>query len=634
MKVSFPMRLLGLQGTPLLISFVMAFSLVKVQAGELFIDAENFDHKGGWVVDPQFMDQMGSSYLMAHGMGAPVEDARTVVDFPSPGEYVVFVRTFNWTSPWYEGEGPGRFQLLVDGTAVGLPLGTTGKRWHWQRAGEVSIQETRVELSLRDLTGFNGRCDAIYFTRRDKPPPDDLVALSRFRRRQPGMPGKPEKAGNFDLVVVGGGIAGSAAAVTAARLGLQVALIQDRPVLGGNNSSEIRVGSTGLLKQEPYPALGDVVKLLVPSQPPGNALPPERYEDEKILAVVMAEPNISLFMNHRAFAVDMRGNRIRSVTARHTKTGQELSFTAKLFADCTGDGTIGYLAGADYRMGRESRYEFGEKRAPEIADKQTMGSSVLWYSTEEETPVPFPVFQYGLNFSDETVEKIRKSFWYWEVGFDLDQIKDAEKVRDYALLVILSNWSYLKNFSSVKEEYANSRLDWVGYVAGKRESRRLLGDMILKEQDVVDQVIYPDASVATTWTIDLHYPHPRNTEHFPGQEFISIARHEAIDPYPIPYRCFFSRNVENLFMAGRNISVTHIALGTIRVQNTTGMMGEVVGMAAAVCKHHNTTPRGVYTDHLASLIALMQIGAGRPWEQTEEYNLGVINRSRTPRNSK
>ena len=213
--------------------------------------------------------------------------------------------------------------------------------------------------------------------------------------------------------------------------------------------------------------------------------------------------------------------------------------------------------------------------------------------------------------------------WTWETGMNLDQITDFERIRDYGLLVVYSNWSYLKNFSSVKEDYRNRRLAWVAYIAGKRESRRLLGDFILKEQDITNYVIYPDATAPTSWTIDLHYPDPENSKYFPGQEFKSIAVHKKIHPYPIPYRCYYSRNVDNLFMAGRNISVTHVALGTVRVMRTTGMMGEVVGMAASIAVKHNTTPRGVYQHHLDELKSLMEKGVGKyEIENTQDYNLG------------
>ncbi|WP_313381325.1 FAD-dependent oxidoreductase [Proteiniphilum saccharofermentans] len=606
----------------LVLLFAIVANMVIAQSASLLVEAENFSKKGGWVVDQQFMDLMGSPYLMAHGMGVPVADAEMSVEFPATGKYDVYVRTFNWTSPWYEGEGPGKFQLRLNGEKVGSVLGCTGNEWYWQKAGKVDIKKKENVITLHDLTGFNGRVDAIYFTRDNIPPPNESETLAQFRKQLLNIPGEPQKAGEFDLVVVGGGVAGTTAAISAARLGLKVALIQDRPVLGGNNSSEVRVHLGGRIKVEPYPALGDVVKEIGPSRG-GNAQPADYYEDEKKMQMVLAEENISLFTNYRAFAVKTEGSSITEVQARHIETSEELSFTAPLFADCTGDGTIGFLAGADYAMGRESRDEFGEPTAPETPDKMTMGSSVQWYSAEEKQPVGFPVFQYGVEFNDESAKQVTMGEWTWETGMNYDQINEFERIRDYGLLVVYSNWSWLKNFSAEKEKYNNRKLDWVAYVAGKRESRRLLGDHILREQDLTDFVIYPDASAPTTWTIDLHYPDPKNTEHFPENEFLSIAVHKPIHPYPIPYRCLYSRNIDNLFMAGRNISVTHVALGTIRVMRTTGIMGEVVGMAASVAAKNNTNPRGVYNNHLNELKKLMEKGVGKyDVEDMQNYNLG------------
>ncbi len=589
----------------------------------LLIEAESFQNKGGWVVDQQFMDLMGSSYLMAHGLGTPVSDATTTVNFAKTGKYTVFVRTYNWTSPWTSKEGPGKFQLKVNGKVLNNKvLGTKNSTWEWQEVGKVKINSKTVTIGLHDLTGFNGRCDAIYFTMDNVLPPNEPEALTAFRKKKLGLPEVVPSAGKFDLVVVGGGVAGTAAALTAARQGLKVALIQDRPVLGGNNSSEVRVHLGGRINLDPYPKLGDVVNEIAPLKE-GNAQPADHYEDEKKLEMVNAESNISLFLNFRAFKVEKEGKNIKTVFAKHIETADELSFSAPLFADCTGDGTIGYLAGADFAMGREGKADFNEPTAPEKADKMTMGSSVQWYSTEGDKNYDFPEFNYGVDFNETNAQKVTMGEWTWETGMNFDQIFDFERIRDYGMLVVYSNWSFLKNKSSFKEEYKNRYLDWVAYIAGKRESRRLIGDKVLTEQDITDFVIYPDASAPTSWTIDLHYPDPQNTEHFPGAEFKSIALHKAIHPYPIPYRCFYSRNVDNLFMAGRNISVTHVALGTVRVMRTTGMMGEVVGMAASVAAKNNTTPRGVYQEYLGELQRLMTEGAGKyNIENLQNYNLG------------
>ena len=595
------------------------------QAADLLVEAESFSNKGGWVVDQQFMDLMGSPYLLAHGMGVPVEDATTEVTFPKRGEYYVYVRTYNWTAPWRQGEGPGRFTLSVGEEKISQVLGCEGTAWMWQEVGKVSVKEKKTVIRLHDLTGFDGRCDAIYFTtKKGDVPPSDLAELDAFRRKALHLPDKVPSAGTYDLVVVGAGIAGMSAAVSAARLGCNVALINDRPVVGGNNSSEIRVHLGGRIEMGPYKELGGLQKEFGPEKG-GNAQPAATYEDQKKLDWLAREERVSLFLNYRVIGVEKEDDRIVAVTAKHIENGSELRFEAPLFSDCTGDGTVGYLAGADYRMGRESREEFGESIAPEKADKMTMGASVQWYSVETDGPSTFPEFDYGIEFTDESCERVTMGEWTWETGMNFDQIKDFERIRDYGMLVIYSNWSYLKNRLKGNDLYRNRQLGWVAYMAGKRESRRLLGDYILKEDDLTKHVAHEDASFTTTWSIDLHRPDPKNSRYFPNQEFKAVTTHILIYPYPVPYRCLYSRNVENLFMAGRNISVTHVALGTVRVMRTTGMMGEVVGMAASLCKKYDTTPRGVYRYHLNDLKALMKEGVNeKGLPNNQQYNEGGI----------
>ena len=599
-----------------LITLLLLLSLGTVRAADLFVEAESFSHKGGWVVDQQFMDLMGSPYLLAHGMGEPVDDAYTEVTFPEKGEYYVYVRTYNWTSPWKKGEGPGKFSLSVGGKKLASPLGTEGTAWMWQVAGKVSVKNLRTVVKLHDLTGFDGRCDAIYFTTEEgRIPPSDMKQLEAFRRKAQGFPDEAPLAGQYDLVVVGAGIAGMSAAVSAARLGCKVALINDRPVIGGNNSSEIRVHLGGRIEEGVYKELGGLQKEFGPEKG-GNAQPAENYEDQKKLDWLANEKNVTLFLNYRAIGVTKDGNKITSVTARHIESGKEQKFEAPLFSDCTGDGTIGYLAGADFRMGREAKSEFGESIAPEKADKMTMGASVQWYSVDNGR---------SSEFNDKNCEKVLMGEWTWETGMNLDQIKDFERIRDYGMLVVYSNWSYLKNQMKENTQYRNRKLGWVAYVAGKRESRRLMGDYILKEDDITKNVTHEDASFATTWSIDLHWQDPANSAHFPGNEFKAVTKHILIHPYPVPYRCLYSRNIDNLFMAGRNISVTHVALGTVRVMRTTGMMGEVVGMAASLCKKYGVEPRKVYQSYLEELKVLMKEGVNKKGlPNNQRYNEGGI----------
>ena len=597
--------------------------IYSAKAADILVEAESFTHKGGWVVDQQFMDQMGSPYLLAHGMGVPVEDAYTEVTFPKEGKYYVYVRTFNWTSPWKKGEGPGQFGLYVNDKKIASKLGTQGSSWCWQPAGKIYVKDMKTEIRLRDYTGFDGRCDALYFTTKEgQLPPADVEPLNEFRKKMLNISQVAPSAGEYDLVVIGGGVAGLSAAVSASRLGCKVALVHDRPILGGNNSSEVRVHLGGRIEAGPYKELGNLQKEFGPLQG-GNAKPAHFYEDYKKMEIVKNEKNISLFANYHAIKVEMAGRRIVSITAKHNESGKELKFNSSIFADCTGDGTIGFWAGADYRMGRESREEFGEKTAPEVADKMTMGASVQWYSVEEKKSSDFPEFSYGVEFNEKNFEDVTMGEWTWETGMNYDQINQFERIRDYGLLVIYSNWSFIKNHLKENQRYANRKLGWVAYVSGKRESRRLMGDYILKEDDLRKYVFHEDGTAATTWTVDLHYPNRDNTRNFPGNEFKSISTHIKIHPYPIPYRCLYSRNVDNLFMAGRNISVTHVALGTVRVMRTTGMMGEIVGMAAKICKDHQVQPRKVYQKYLPELKALMKEGVGKKGlPNNQKYNMG------------
>ncbi len=606
----------------LIILFLLVVSW-QLNAKDLLVEAESFTNKGGWVVDQQFMDLMGSPYLMAHGLGSPVKDATTEVTFPETGVYYIYARTYNWTSPWSDKAGPGKFCLSVGGKKLSTVLGDTGSEWMWQEVGKVTIKNVRTQIALHDLTGFNGRCDAIYFTtEQGNVPPSTLDELSAFRREALNLPDVTPTAGTYDLVVIGGGIAGMCAGISAARLGCKVALINDRPVLGGNNSSEIRVHLAGRIEAAPYTNLGNLLKEFAPSRG-GNAQPADYYEDEKKMEAIFKEENITLYANYRAIGVEKKGNEIQAVIAKQIESGKELRFEAPLFSDCTGDGTIGYLAGADFRMGREGQSEFYESTAPAQPDAMTMGASVQWYSADNRKPTSFPLFEYGVTFTEQSCEKETMGEWTWETGMFLDQINDFEHIRDYGMLVVFSNWSFLKNKLKGNQSYRNLQLDWVAYLAGKRESRRLLGDYIAKEEDLTKHMVQEDATATATRAIDLHYPDPENTKYFPGKEFKSIAEFLQIYGYPIPYRCLYSRNVDNLFMAGRNISVTHIVLGSVRVMRTTAMMGEVVGMAASICKEQGVKPRGVYHYHLDELKKRMQEGVGeRGLPNNQRYNEG------------
>lgn len=598
--------------------------------------ATRFNDKGDWTLEQQFVLQMGSSYLMAHGLGTPLaKDAKTEINIPEDGDYRLWVRTKNWTAFWSEGKTPGIFQVLVDGKADPSEFGI-GKtpldvksgidfpddidtsrearaeraQWYWQKGETYHLTKGSHSIALHDLMGLDGRCDAIILTSTDDVPGDSLEDYRALREALLG-PGKPEDKGNYDLVVIGAGMSGLCAAIAAARLGLKVALVQDRYILGGNNSSEVRVGLGGQINMPPYPSLGYILNEIGPDRI-GNARGAHHYQDWKKWDVIAAEPNISLFAGYTVVNAEMKDGKIVAVTAVEATNQNLIRISGNLFSDCTGDANLAVMAGAATMMGREARSEFGETLAPEKADDFTMGVSIEWYCEDWNTPCSFPdSVDWGLKLDEDTVEPVHRANWYWEVGMRDDQIADAEKIRDYGMYVAYSTFSYCKNRLAKKEDWECTHLTWVSHVSGKRESRRIVGDLILREQDLTRPIPYEDGTCTTTWRIDQHYPMEKNSADYPGEEWMSYGKLMPIDPYAIPYRCLYSRDVPNLFMAGRDISVTHVALGSVRVMRTCAMMGEVVGMAAAVCCRRGAMPRDVYTTWFQDLVELMKKGTGR-----------------------
>ena len=588
----------------LLLGFVAALA---AHADTVLIEAESFDDWGGWVNNTQFMDQMGSPYLLAHGLGKPVADARTKF-VVAGGRYNVWVRTKNWTSFWHPDIGAGTFNLIINGEKLPNLLGCQGKgEWLWVKADDVTLKGGKNTLALHDCDGFDGRVDAIVFTTEVNP-----FAFLNNPRRPSCVPAiKSLNFPRYDVVVVGGGVAGICAAISSARLGLKTALIHDRPVLGGNNSSEVRVHLGAYANLPPYPRLGDVLAEFSPKSG-GNAREASVYEDDLKMKVVKETKGLDLYLNqHVNGVVTNSEGRITAVVAQDTRKGGLQNFEGSWFVDCTGDGNLGFAAGADFRMGREAKSETNEPDAPEKADMITMGASVQWYAGKADGDAAFPVRPWMLKTINEAnCSPHLRGDWWWEAGLGRDQIAEGEYIRDYGLLVAFSNWAFVKNGYSKKAEFADKELKWVAYNAGRRESRRLLGDFILDQNHLRAKDFQPDGTCATTWTIDLHLPKTARESKFEGEPYQSNSLNEKIWPYPIPYRCLYSRNVPNLFMAGRDISVTHIALGTTRLMRTHGMMGEVVGMAASICKKHGCNPRDVYTTHLDELKELMTKGVG------------------------
>ena len=585
---------------------------LTASAQTVFIEAESLASHGGWKLDTAFTNIVGSPYLLAHGLGKPVADAQGTAKIPSAGEYRVWVRTKDWVGHWNAPGSPGRFQLIVNGQPLATEFGAKGAEWHWQDGGKVTLAAGEAKIALHDLTGFNGRCDAIVLTKDNGTPPDAAQGLAAYRNSF-NNPNGPEDVGEYDLVVVGGGYGGLGAALSGARQSLKIAFIQDRFVLGGNGSSEIGVWAMGGTTRGKYPHLGEIIEEIADRSPdsPGRI---DSFGDELKEKVVRAEKNISLFLGHFATGVVMDGNRIAAVKAIDVKTGRERVFRAKFVADTTGHGWVGAYAGAEYRTEPNKR----------------MGMSNMWFYQDAATPVAWPATPWALPLALGDFPLLQKSSsklddkpfmkaeWFWESGFDKDPIKDLEYIRDWNLRAMYGAFSALKN-GEQKDKYALADLKWASHVGGPRESRLLTGDIILTKEDIVSRKDFADGCVPTTWDIDLHYAREQYAKKFPDNPFISRAAFGYINAsgkhvvavdrrngYPLPYRLFYSKNIDNLFMAGRHISVTHEALGTVRVMRTIGMMGEVVGKAAYLAVREKTNPRGVYQEHLPALIKLME----------------------------
>ena len=597
--------LLGLTGFAALVGHAAT-------ADTVFLEAESLASHGGWKLDTAFTNIVGSPYLLAHGLGKPVADATGTVRIPAAGEYRVWVRTKDWVAHWKAPGTPGRFQLIVNGQPVAVEFGNQGAEWHWQAGGKVTLPAGEVKLALHDLTGFAGRADAILFSKDAAFTPPEGEALVAARSKW-NSPQGPEDQGEFDLVVVGGGYGGLGAALSGARQSLKVAFLQDRFVLGGNGSSEIGVWAMGGTTRGKYPHLGEIIEEIGDRSPdsPGRV---DSFGDELKEQVVRKEKNISLFLGHFATGVVMNGDRIAAVKAIDVKTGREKVFRGKFVADTTGHGWVGAYAGATFRTEPNKR----------------MGMSNMWFYQDEAqasawpaTPWALPLEMGDFPLLQKSKSKIddkpfMKAEWFWESGFDKDPIKDLEYIRDWNFRAMYGAFSALKN-GPQKDKYAFAELKWASHVGGPRESRLFDGDLILNKDHIVQRTEFPDGCVPTTWDIDLHYAKEQYAKKFPDNPFISRAAFGYVDAsgkhiaavdrrngYPLPYRLFYSKNIGNLFFAGRHISVTHEALGTVRVMRTIGMMGEVVGKAAYLAVRENTDPRGVYAKHLPDLIKLME----------------------------
>lgn len=423
------------------------------------------------------------------------------------------------------------------------------------------------------------------------------------------------KSHQADLCIVGGGMAGMCAAIAAARHGSKVVLIQDRPVLGGNASSEIRMNIGGALG--PNKRETGLLEEIEMENLYRNPTACYSIWDSVLYEKVRFEANITLLLNctcTEAELDDSNGTRINAVKGWQLTTETWHTVEATLFADCSGDSILAPLTGAEFRYGREAASEFGESIEPEQADGHTMGLSCLFQIRETDRPQPFTPPSWANKYdSDDDLpyrpHDKRTNFWWIELGGDRDAIHEAEEIKDELLKIVFGVWDHMKNRGDHGVE--NWVIDWIGFLPGKRESRRYVGDYILTQNDIEAEGKFDDLVAYGGWSMDDHFP---AGFHHKGSH--PTIYHAAPSPYGIPYRSLYSKNIDNLFFAGRNISATHAAMSSTRVMGTCAMLGQAIGTAAAIAVRDNLSPRGVYQHRVRELQqTLMEDDCYLPWHK-------------------
>ena len=592
--------------------------------GFLWLEAEGFADYGEWRLDTQFTHKMGSAYLIAPGVLKPIADAKTTLDVPRAGRWRVWVRTKDWLPEF----SPGKFAVAVNGT-TGRTLGASKKRgWGWERAGDFDLPAGKVEVALKDLSGAFARCDAMLFTTDLSYVPvedEDVVDYSlpdgtptapeRVRRAQSARGAARRKfrgeaeaildGGTYDVVVIGAGTAGMGASVAAARTGAKVALVHDRPVLGGNSSCELGVGTDGAAGSHPNKKTNARETGLCEEANLLRGRTPTKTLSSAYALMTAAEKTLTVRANHRVLAVEKSGGLITAVIARDTLTGQRARFRAKTFIDCTGDGWVGVFADAERMYGREAQRDFNEWPAPEVADDLTMSGCLMdqlvAYSYKmRNQPVPYTTPDWAkvlpADFARPTLKNIGPKWWI-EHGGRFDDLRDPERARDELVRISFAYWGWVKSASPQKEQAKNAEIVHVPFMNARREGYRLRGDYVLTAIDAREGRLFDDRISYGGWPLDTHDPIGIENPHGDGY----WAKHPGVPVYSIPYRCLYSVNVTNLMFAGRCQSVTHIALGSVRVEATLFTLGQAAGTAAGLALQKGLSPRAYGEQYIREL---------------------------------
>jgi len=405
---------------------------------------------------------------------------------------------------------------------------------------------------------------------------------------------------DYKVIVIGGGMAGVCAAIASARQGEKTALINNRPVLGGNASSEIRMHICGADYhgfRKNARETGIIEEILLDNKM-ANKSNSFSILDTILWEKTRFQENLDLYLNTHVTDLIKDEDKIIRVMAEQLTTEKIFELNGEIFIDATGDGTIAYLSGAEYMSGREGKDKFGEKFAPEKSDNHTMGNTLLFSAVDMRKKVEFIKPSWANTYQEEDLayrqhHEINSGYWWIEIGGDdLDVIQDGEVIRDELLKAVYGVWDHIKNSGN---HYAdNFALDWIGFLPGKRESRRIVGDYILKEQDLFEGKIFDDAIAYGGWPMDMHTVGGIRTRREPN-DFIMME-----DLYTIPYRSIYSKNIKNLMVAGRDISASHMAFGSTRVMATCAVIGQAAGTAAAMCTNKKVFPREI-NEHIHEL---------------------------------
>ncbi|MBQ8803406.1 MAG: FAD-dependent oxidoreductase [Tyzzerella sp.] len=412
------------------------------------------------------------------------------------------------------------------------------------------------------------------------------------------------KTHDVDVCVIGGGISGMFTAISAARHGAKVVLMHDRPVLGGNASSEIRMWIVGAgTRVRDLQETGIMEELQLENM---YRNPRRNFTtwDALLYEMVRFEENIELILNCTCCDAVSENGHIESIKGFQLTTYTWHEVHAKIFVDNSGDSILAPFTGAEYKVGREAKSEYNEEFGVEVADKRTMGMSVLLQCRETDHPISYTPPAWAYDFPDDdamnnkphNLYAVNTNFYWIELGGMQNSIDDTEEIRDELLKIAFGVWDHIKNHGDHGAE--NWDLEWVGFLPGKRESRRYVGDYVLTQHDVENCTPFSDVVAYGGWQIDNHLP---GGFHMDATGGVHVQRSRLSEPYPIPYRCLYSRNIDNLMFAGRNISASHVAFGSTRVMGTVGVMGQAVGTAAAIAVKYGLSPREVGEQKIAEI---------------------------------